>query len=483
MTAYAPVFGMGRDPFGGLLGQQEGTNPALATLTDLHGDLVATYTSTALATSTAHDPFGTVTAQTGTKTNLGYRGEYTDPDTGKVNMHARWYQPGTGTFTSRDTATLTPNPSVQANRYTYANASPLTGIDPTGHYTVISGDAIGGIWESVYNPSRDPQEVAESYAKLGIISGGGGGASMCTYGKGCSATGDGGGIGYSDEVSACIACIQAGQSYWGVTVMTEEEMKRWGHLPNGWPTPPGFWELDEEARQDIIDLAYDGASPQMLNSLWRDMKKAVAVGGKSVSRQEIQRAMSQNAKLGWNLQKCHSHLNNKECRKLIEEEWEDWRKLFCGNNKYTTSCTATPVAKLVAKATDMPVKLFEFLGTQPPWITLAEFNHRAVSWARKHGATCNPQGVLVVCTGLKSGVHYGREATTIGNVVLTGERPGPAFLKHEAEHARQWDWYYQRTGFWPTFLVYYLDSSIIDACKNLYERQAEAVSKTYDCKK
>ncbi|MEU8110447.1 RHS repeat-associated core domain-containing protein [Nonomuraea muscovyensis] len=465
----------GRDPFGGLLGQQEGTNPALATLTDLHGDLIATFTGTALATTTAYDPFGAVTAQTGAKTNLGYQGEYTDPDTGKVNMHARWYQPGTGTFTSRDTATLTPNPSVQANRYTYANASPLTGIDPTGHYT----DHLSRIGGPEYDLSRDPQEVAESYASLGIISGGGGGSEMCTFGRNCASS-----SGSGSTVEICGACILAHQLVWGtVSIMTEEEMKRWGHLPNGWPTPPGFWELGEEARQDIIDLAYDGASPQMLNSLWRDMKKAVAAGGKSVSRQEIQRAMSQNAKLGWNLQKCHSHLDNKECRKLIEEEWEGWRKLFCGNSKYTTSCTATPVAKLVAKATDIPVKLFEFLGTQPPWITLADFSHRAVSWAQKHGATCNPRGILVVCTGLKSGVHYGREATTIGNVVLTGEKPGPAFLNHEAEHARQWDWYYRRTGFWPTFLVYYLDSSIIDECKNVYERQAEAVSKTYDCKK
>jgi hypothetical protein len=48
-------------------------------------------------------------------------------------MHARWYQPGTGTFTSRDTISLDPNPSVQANRYTYANAGPLSHIDVTGH--------------------------------------------------------------------------------------------------------------------------------------------------------------------------------------------------------------------------------------------------------------------------------------------------------------------------------------------------------------
>ncbi|GGO81389.1 RHS repeat-associated core domain-containing protein [Nonomuraea cavernae] len=123
----------GRDPSGALLGQQEGTNPALATMTDLHGDLVATFSSTALATTTAYDPFGAVTAQTGAPTKLGYQGEYTDPDTGKVNMHARWYQPGTGSFASRDTWTLRPRPSVQANRYTYGNANPLVYLDLNGH--------------------------------------------------------------------------------------------------------------------------------------------------------------------------------------------------------------------------------------------------------------------------------------------------------------------------------------------------------------
>ncbi|MFI7703257.1 RHS repeat-associated core domain-containing protein [Nonomuraea sp. NPDC049480] len=131
-----------RDPGGALLGLKEGTAAAAAALSDLHGDLVATYT-TSLQTSTAYDPFGTAIAQTGTKAQLGYQGEYTDPDTGKVNMHARWYQPGTGTFTSRDTATLAPNPSVQANRYAYANSSPLTGIDPTGHATFYVPDSSG----------------------------------------------------------------------------------------------------------------------------------------------------------------------------------------------------------------------------------------------------------------------------------------------------------------------------------------------------
>ncbi|MBB2911731.1 RHS repeat-associated protein [Streptosporangium becharense] len=144
----------GRDPSGGLLSLQEGTGPALATMTDLHGDVVATFSGTALVDSTAYDPFGQVTHRSGTRRALGYQGEYTDPDTGKVNMHARWYQPGTGAFTSRDTATLNPDPSVQANRYTYGNAGPLTGADPTGHSTVINtggsqtGASGGTGWQS-----------------------------------------------------------------------------------------------------------------------------------------------------------------------------------------------------------------------------------------------------------------------------------------------------------------------------------------------
>ncbi|MFF5974046.1 RHS repeat-associated core domain-containing protein, partial [Streptomyces sp. NPDC012769] len=65
--------------------------------------------------------------------SVGYQSGWTDSSTGEVNMAARWYQPGTGGFTSRDTWQLDPNPSVQANRYTYGNASPMNGIDPSGH--------------------------------------------------------------------------------------------------------------------------------------------------------------------------------------------------------------------------------------------------------------------------------------------------------------------------------------------------------------
>jgi RHS repeat-associated protein len=123
----------GRDPFGDLISVKEGAAPAAGALTDLHQDLIGTFTGTALSSTTTYNPYGEVTAQTGTKPALGYQSEYTDPDTGTVNMHARWYQPGTGTFASRDNWSLEPNPSARINRYGYGQASPLTHSDPSGH--------------------------------------------------------------------------------------------------------------------------------------------------------------------------------------------------------------------------------------------------------------------------------------------------------------------------------------------------------------
>ncbi|GAA3179460.1 LamG-like jellyroll fold domain-containing protein [Nonomuraea roseoviolacea] len=262
----------GRDAFGGLLGQKEGTNPALSTLTDLHEDLVATYTGTALATTTAYDPFGVVTAQTGVKTTLGYQGAYTDPNTGKVNMHARWYQPGTGSFTSRDTATITPNPSVQANRYTYANASPLTGIDPTGHATVIT-DGVGSIWDT------------PSYAGSAV-----GGAWGAPYGP----------VRDDYEIGDCTVCLGAGEVEWLAPqvdpewyfenyvlrdnpLMSDEEAKRTGVMPNGMTAPRGFWDMSAKDRAEFTKIAswVNFINPSITQEELLGVGGRSAAGGKS----------------------------------------------------------------------------------------------------------------------------------------------------------------------------------------------------------
>ncbi|MDX2813402.1 LamG domain-containing protein [Streptomyces sp. PA03-5A] len=135
-----------RTPDGTLLGTSNGTSGQLA-ITDQHTDLVATLNPTGdtLTGSTAYDPFGKEISAAGTTPSVGYQSGWTDPANGNVNMAARWYQPGTGTFTSRDDWLLDPSPSSQANRYLYANASPMNGIDPSGHKEVATGSGGGGV--------------------------------------------------------------------------------------------------------------------------------------------------------------------------------------------------------------------------------------------------------------------------------------------------------------------------------------------------
>ncbi|MFI6575367.1 DNRLRE domain-containing protein [Nocardiopsis sp. NPDC050513] len=128
-----PVSQYGRDPYGQAVSVfDRGQTPAL-TYNNAHGDTVATYSGTGTVISAAD--FGPFGEQLGGSpiASVGYQGEWTDPETGDVNMHARWYQPGSGRFASRDTLTLEPSPSVQANRYTYANANPVLYTDPSGH--------------------------------------------------------------------------------------------------------------------------------------------------------------------------------------------------------------------------------------------------------------------------------------------------------------------------------------------------------------
>ncbi|MCX5607576.1 LamG domain-containing protein [Streptomyces sp. NBC_00047] len=130
MTSYS------RDADGSLLGVKTGVSAVLA-LTDLHDDVVGQFTAAgeALTGSTAYSPFGKVVASQGMVGQLGYQSGWTDPETDKVNMAARWYSPQTGQFNSRDTVAQSPLPaSVNANRYAYANGNPMTGVDPTGHW-------------------------------------------------------------------------------------------------------------------------------------------------------------------------------------------------------------------------------------------------------------------------------------------------------------------------------------------------------------
>jgi RHS repeat-associated protein len=124
-----------RDQNGGLIGVKTGASAVLAYL-DQHTDVVGQFTSTGngLAGSANYDPFGTPINATNRTGNLGYQSGWTDPTTNQVNMWSRWYNPSVGQFSNRDTIAVDPVPnSAAANRYAYADASPMTNTDPTGH--------------------------------------------------------------------------------------------------------------------------------------------------------------------------------------------------------------------------------------------------------------------------------------------------------------------------------------------------------------
>ncbi|MFE3494290.1 LamG-like jellyroll fold domain-containing protein [Streptomyces sp. NPDC059175] len=149
-----------RDADGSLLGVKTASSAVLA-LTDLHTDVIGQFTASgeALTGSTTYSPFGKVTASQGMTGQLGYQSGWTDPQTAKVNMAARWYSPQTGQFNSRDTVSNDPLPeSVNGNQYAYANQNPMTGMDPTGHW-------FGFIKKAVKKVAKKVKKVAKSAYK------------------------------------------------------------------------------------------------------------------------------------------------------------------------------------------------------------------------------------------------------------------------------------------------------------------------------
>jgi RHS repeat-associated protein len=90
-------------------------------LTDATGKAAASLTYTA---------YGELASKTGAATTpLGYAGQYTDADTGLQYLRARFYDPATGQFLSRD-----PAEALTREPYAYGHSNPVSNVDPTGLY-------------------------------------------------------------------------------------------------------------------------------------------------------------------------------------------------------------------------------------------------------------------------------------------------------------------------------------------------------------
>lgn len=94
-------------------------------LTDADGEVTKKYT---------YDAFGVEKNIDDSDANpFRYCGEYFDTETGTVYLRARYYNPTTGRFISRDSVTGKNEDPLSLNLYTYCHNNPVLNFDPSGH--------------------------------------------------------------------------------------------------------------------------------------------------------------------------------------------------------------------------------------------------------------------------------------------------------------------------------------------------------------
>ncbi|HEY0100063.1 MAG TPA: RHS repeat-associated core domain-containing protein [Pyrinomonadaceae bacterium] len=99
------------------------------------------------------DAFGNLIARTGSTPNdYLYAGEQFDPNIGFYYLRARYMNPSNGRFQTMDEFEGVRHDPLTLHKYLYANANPVDGTDPSGHWTVgglAATMAIGGIINSM----------------------------------------------------------------------------------------------------------------------------------------------------------------------------------------------------------------------------------------------------------------------------------------------------------------------------------------------
>jgi len=254
-TAY--VYGPGGVP----LEQVSGT-----TVLWLHHDqlgstrLITDSTGTTQATYT-FDPYGNLAASTGTVTNpFRFTGQYQDPESGLYYLRARYYDPATAQFISRDPAVaLTRSP------YAYVAGNPLNAIDPTG----LAWDAPGGF--CIKLPFQDNSHCGtvlspvQGAVGVGVAAG----AAACIAG-GCEAAAAA--IAATRVGQACIAAAGAVAGFFSrhpeddATVATGAEDVL---MPGG--------QAIGQAGAPEVRVVQGG--PQAIQSLWQRLTAGATAGG------------------------------------------------------------------------------------------------------------------------------------------------------------------------------------------------------------
>jgi RHS repeat-associated protein len=96
------------------------------------GEVAATY---------YYDAFGNILESTGdVNNNITYAGYQYDEETGLYYLNARMYDPKIARFLQEDTYRGDPMDPLSLNLYAYCAYNPIMYYDPTGHFSIFSGD-------------------------------------------------------------------------------------------------------------------------------------------------------------------------------------------------------------------------------------------------------------------------------------------------------------------------------------------------------
>jgi RHS repeat-associated protein len=80
-----------------------------------------------VAATATYDPYGQQLSSTGVANPLGYAGQYTDAESGLQYLRARYYDPATAQFLTKD-----PLVAITQEPYAYVGNNPLNATDPSG---------------------------------------------------------------------------------------------------------------------------------------------------------------------------------------------------------------------------------------------------------------------------------------------------------------------------------------------------------------
>lgn len=108
-------------------------------LLDASGDVVARY---------AYDPFGALVSHEGSaNTNMTFANEFADGESGLTFLRARYYDPTTGRFLSRDPVLGSLDTPIEHAEYGYARNNPINLKDPSGLFAIlVGGSGSGGLF-------------------------------------------------------------------------------------------------------------------------------------------------------------------------------------------------------------------------------------------------------------------------------------------------------------------------------------------------